>query len=124
MTQAKPWKALLLFIVLLFLVCPVCENAHAEDEPIENKGIVLKEGVDYPWPASGTDQVRKTGRIDRLDLENQVITIDEASYNLLPDTAYYTSVLGKGSIHLFAEGQAVGFIVNRKGELLSLWLME
>jgi hypothetical protein len=124
MTQASPWKGLLLFMVLLFLACSVCENARAEDEPIENKGILLEEGVDYPMPAPGTDQSRKTGRIDSLDLENQVIIIDEASYNFLPTTAYYTSVMGKGSVHLFAQGQAVGYISNRKGELLSIWLME
>ena len=124
MIQAKPCKRLLFLIVLLFLACPFYTNAHAEDEPIENKGVVLKEGVNYPMPASGTDQTRKTGRIDSLDLENQVITIDEASYNLLPTTAYYTSVLGKGSVHLFSQGQAVGFIASRKGELLSLWLID
>lgn len=124
MIQARPWKGLLLFMLCLFLACAFHATSHAEDEPIENKGVVLKEGVDYPVPAPGTDQVRKTGRVDRLDLENQVIVVDDATCNLLPTTEYYTAVMGKGSIHLFSEGQPVGFIVNRKGELLSLWLIE
>jgi hypothetical protein len=124
MIQARPWKALLFLIALLFLAGVLPEGSRAGDEEFIDNDVELKEGVDYPVPASGTDQFLATGRIDRLDMENRVITIDEASFNLLPSTEYYTSVMGRGSVHLFAKGRAVGYIADRKGRMLSLWLID
>jgi len=124
MIQARPWKALLFFIVLLLLAGVLPEGSRAGDEEIVDSGVELKEGVDYPVPAPGTDQFLATGRIDSVDMENQMVTIEEVSYKLLPTTEYYTSVMGKGSVHLFAEGQAVGYIADRKGQMHSLWLVD
>jgi hypothetical protein len=123
MNPPRPWKTLPILLGLLFLAGASQGTARGEEEDtVQNPGVTLKEGVDYPVP--GPDQFLSTGRIDVIDMESGAIAIDDANYVLLPSTDYYTSVMGAGSIHLFREGRAVGFIANRKNQIQSIWLIE
>lgn len=124
MTRARHWKAILILFGLLFLIGSTQGIARSDEQPDQDNDPGLKEGLDYPVPVRGTGQFLALGRIDSVDMETGAIAIDDANYLLLPSTEYYTSVLGAGSIHLFREGLAAGFIANRKGEILSIWLLE
>ncbi len=124
MISSSHWKVCLCFAVLVFMVAAVPGTSLAGDEEYEGKGVILKEGVDYPIPIRGTGQFAGTGRIDSVDMENQTMAIDDATYFLNQSTEYYTSTLRPGSIQLFREGQAVGFVATRDKEILSLWLVD
>ncbi|OPL18764.1 MAG: hypothetical protein AVO35_13180 [Candidatus Aegiribacteria sp. MLS_C] len=79
---------------------------------------VCEEG--YPLPELHTDQFRGEGRIDHIEEGHMVI--EDRVFQLTPETEYFTHVMGRGSVHLFHEGMAVGFISNGEMEVLILWL--
>jgi hypothetical protein len=123
MIPVRPAKALLILFGFLFLFGASQGTARGEDEePGQDDGVTLKEGIDYPIP--GPDQFLVLGHVDFIEMESGAVVVDDANYRLLPSTDYYTSVMGAGSIHLFREGLAVGLIADRKGRVQSIWLIE
>lgn len=118
------WKAYPVLFAILFMLSSIHGTVLGAGNEIEKEGFGLKEGLDYPIPDRDKGEFFGMGRIDSIDLESGAIAIDDANYILLPSTEYYTSVMGAGSIHLFREGLAAGFIADRKGEIQSIWLIE
>jgi hypothetical protein len=122
MTPVRPSRALLILFALLLLLGSWQGSARCDDEETDQNQVGLQEGVDYPVP--GPDQFLSTGQVDFIDMESGSMTIDDTNYLLLPTTEFYTSVMGAGSIHLFREGVAAGFIADRNGWIHSIWLLE
>jgi len=102
---------LALFVAVFLLGAPLAAQAGVGEEG-------------YPLPDIGTDQIRGEGRIDDIRMEEQEVVISDSLYRFLPETEYYTSTMGGGSIHLFLPGKSAGYIVNPQGEILKIWLLE
>ena len=100
-----------LLLAVLLLVPPIAAQAGVGENG-------------YPLPDLGTDQIRGEGRIHEIRMAEQEIVIDDSLYRLLPETTYYTSTMGAGSMHLFHPGKTAGYITNPQGEILKLWLLE
>ena len=62
------------------------------------------------------------GRVDRIELDEAVI--NDCLFKLSPGIKYHTPSIENASSAWFKEGQFVGYIINSKREIVSLWLIE
>jgi hypothetical protein len=80
----------------------------------------VKEGSVRPehYPQK-FDQI---GRVDRIELDEAVI--NDCLFKLSPGIKYHTPSIENASSAWFKEGQFVGYIINSRREIVSLWLIE
>ena len=86
--------------------------------------VVLAKGRFKPeWvmPAHYPDGFDGWGRIDRI-AEDEVV-IDDRSWPLSAFVEYHSPTAMNVSRYLFSSGNLVGYLMNSKREIISLWLI-
>jgi hypothetical protein len=73
------------------------------------------------YPKTGFDGM---GRINTVNIGQNEVVIDEFLYNLSPMVQYNTPILNDVSSGDFIEGKLVGFIVDSKDTIVSMWLIQ
>ena len=104
-------------ILILCLAAPVVlpEVSQAQGRYFKEEWLGLLPAY-YPRGFDGY------GRIDRLNLEE--VVIDDAFFKLAVDVRYSTPRRKHSTSHAFETGRLVGYILNERREIESLWFIE
>ena len=73
-------------------------------------------------PAHYPDRFDGTGRIDRI-APNEVV-IDDSLHGLSSSAAYHTLRMRDASRSSFHAGDLVGYLMDSKGKITSIWLID
>jgi len=85
-------------------------------------GMSHGQDADRNVPDHYPDTFEAIGTIDRIT--NDEIVIGDTLYRLSPSVTYHTPTIEDASKHLFSVGSLVGFLINNKREVTSLWLID
>ena len=110
-------RAIAGMILILCLTAPV-----ALPEVSQAQGRYFKEEWLGRLPAYYPRGLDGYGRIDRINLEE--VVIDDAFFKLAVDVRYSTPRRKHSTSHAFEAGRLVGYILNERREIESLWFIE
>ena len=77
---------------------------------------------EYDFPDYYPPNFDRTGRIDRISLDD--VVINDCLFKLSPDIKYHTPSIENASSDWFKEGKLVGYITNSRRAIVSLWLIK
>ncbi len=110
-------RAIATAILILCLIAPL-----VLPEASQAQGRYFKEewlGVLPAYYPRGFDGY---GRIDRIDLEE--VVIGDAFFKLANNVRYSTPRRQHATSHVFEPGRLVGYILNKRHEIESLWFIK
>ena len=113
-------RAMAGLILIFCLVAPV-----VLPETSQAQGRYFKEEWLGSFPAyypRGFDGYGRIGRIDRINLEE--VVVDDAFFKLAIDARYSTPRRKHATSNAFEPGRLVGYILNERREIESLWFIE
>ncbi len=96
-------------------------------------GIFLPSGIIYSrdlvkpeliLPAHYPDGFDGWGQIDRIDINENEVVIDDCLMRLSPYAAYHIPSRSNASSALFRAGSVVGFLKGSDGSIISMWLIK
>jgi len=114
MTEKKIHKGLLgVAAILLFAALALYGAGHP---------VRAEEDAEHIVDGRNPNDFENIGDIDRM--EGDVIVINDTQKRLASDVQYFKPGRIGISKKSFEEGSKVGYIMNQKGEISSLWLLE
>jgi hypothetical protein len=113
------WPAVKCVLIMCFGVALLLGSLS---QPLTVTGAEVKGETGLALPEYYPDRFDGTGRIDRITVDE--IVIDDTLYRFSRNAEFATPTRRHALKAWFRVGDHVGFLINAKYEIISLWLIE